>query len=135
MYKRIAAILFVLLLSPSIARAEVTGIAPAIVPIDAELGPISVTPAGWQSEIYPLPPSLPAVLPSWRSELRNALERAGIFRGGPGQPLSLSVKVMEFALTGDTLAVFARYQLESPRFGRTDLSDRRHDRFRGHQHR
>jgi hypothetical protein len=46
--------------------------------------------------------------------LRNALQQAAIFRGGSASPLSLSVKVMEFALTGNSLTVFARYQLESP---------------------
>ena len=71
-------------------------------------------PAGWQLEIYPLPPSLPSLLPSWRSALQNALLRAGIFRGGSAAPLSLSVKVMEFALSGNTLIVFARYQLDAP---------------------
>ena len=109
MCKRIAAILFVLLLSPSIAA-----IARAAAPIDAELGAISVMPAGWQLEIYPLPPSLPPLLPNWRSALRNALLQAAIFRGGAAPPLSLSVKVTEFALTGNTLTVFARYQLDSP---------------------
>ena len=47
------------------------------------------------------------------SALRSALQQADIFRGGSG-PLSLSVKVMEFALNGNTLTVFARYQLEGP---------------------
>jgi hypothetical protein len=54
------------------------------------------------------------VLPSWHSELQNALMRTAMLRGDPARPLSLSVKVMEFALTGNTLTVFARYQLNSP---------------------
>ena len=61
MRKRIVASLLVLLLSSPIAAADFnpSGIAPAGLPIDAELGRISVIPAGWQSEIYPLPPTLP----------------------------------------------------------------------------
>ena len=83
-------------------------------PIDAGLDGISVVPAGWPLEIYPLPPTLPPLLPSWRSALRNALLQAAVFRGGAAPRLSLSVKVMEFALAGNTLTVFVRYQLESP---------------------
>ena len=116
MRMRIAATLLVLLLSPSIAAADTNPakIARADVPIDSELDRISVMPAGWPLEIYPLPPSLPALLPSWGSALRTALQQAAIFRGGSAPQLSLSVKVMEFALTGKTLTVFARYQLDSP---------------------
>jgi hypothetical protein len=116
MRKPIVATLLVLLLSPPIAAADFNpaSIARPGVPIDAELGRISVMPAGWQLEIYPLPPTLPPLLPSWGSALRNALRQAAIFRDGSAPPLSLSVKVMEFALTGNSLTVFARYQLESP---------------------
>jgi hypothetical protein len=116
MCKRIVATLFVFLLSSSIAAADLdlAGIAPAAVPIDAKLGNISVVPAGWQLQIYPLPPTLPQLLPSWRSALQNALLRAAIFRGGSAPPLTLTVEVMEFALTGNTLSAFARYQLVSP---------------------
>jgi hypothetical protein len=109
MRKRIVATLVLLLLSPSIAHT-----ARAAVPIDAGLGEISVVPAGWPLEIYPLPPTLPSVLPVWRSALRSALLQAGIFRGGSAAPLPLSVKVMEFALAGNTLSIFARYELGSP---------------------
>jgi hypothetical protein len=105
---RIITTLFLLLLFPLLSHT-----ARAVVPIDAGLGDISVVPAGWPLEIYPLPPTLPSVLPGWHSALRGALLQAGIFRGGSG-PLSLSVKVMEFALTGNTLTVFARYELGSP---------------------
>ena len=116
MCKRIVATLLVLLLSPSIEAADFNPASSARpgLPIDAELGRISVMPAGWQLEIYPLPPTLQPLLPSWGSALRNALRQAAIFRGGSAPPLSLSVKVMEFALTGNTLTVFARYQLDSP---------------------
>jgi hypothetical protein len=116
MRKPIVATLLVLLLSPPIAAADFNpaGNTRPGVPIDAQLGRISVMPAGWQLEIYPLPPTLQPLLPSWGSALRNALQQAAIFRGGSASPLSLSVKVMEFALTGNTLTIFARYQLESP---------------------
>jgi hypothetical protein len=123
MRNRIVAALLFLLLSPSIAAADFdpAGIARAGLSIDAELGRISVVPAGWQLEIYPLPSTLQPLLPRWGSALRNALQQAAIFRGGSAPPLSLSVpplslsvKVMEFALTGNTLTVFARYQLDSP---------------------
>jgi hypothetical protein len=115
MRKRIVATLVLLLLSPSAGAADfdLAGIARAGAPIDAELGNISVMPAGWPLEIYPLPPTLPSLLPSWRSALQSALLQAGIFRGGSAPALSVSVKVMEFALTGNTLAVFARYELAS----------------------
>jgi hypothetical protein len=127
MRKRIVVTIVLLLLSPSAGAADfdLAGIARAAAPIDARLGDISVTPAGWPSEIYPLPPTLPPLLPGWRSALQGALLQAGIFRGGAAPPLSLSVKVMEFALTGNTLSVFARYQLDSPgsaaRFFQTDV--------------
>jgi hypothetical protein len=101
--------LFLLLLVPPFAHT-----ARAVVPIDAGLGDISATPAGWPLELYPLPPTLASVLPLWRSALRSALLEAGIFRGGSAAPLPLSVKVMQFALTGNTLQIFARYELGSP---------------------
>ena len=109
MPKRIASTLFSLgLLFPSIAGAAL-----AAAPIDAGLGDISVVSAGWPVEIYPPPSTLPSMLLGWRSALRSALQQAEIFLGGSG-PLSLSVNVMEFALNGNTLIVFARYQLEGP---------------------
>jgi hypothetical protein len=116
MRERIVATLLVLLLSPPVAAADFNsaGVVRAGLPIDAELGRISVMPAGWQLEIYPLPPTLQPLLPSWGSMLRTTLRQAAIFRGGSAPPLSLSVKVMEFALTGNTLTIFARYQLDSP---------------------
>ena len=116
MRNRIVATLLFLLLSPSIAAADFdpAGIARPRLSIDGELGRISVVPAGWQLEIYPLPPTLQPLLPRWGSALRNALQQAAIFRGGSAPPLSLSVKVMEFALTRNTLTVFARYQLDTP---------------------
>jgi hypothetical protein len=116
MRERIVATLLVLLLSPPVAAADFNsaGIVRAGLPIDAEIGRISVMPAGWQLEIYPLPPTLQPLLPSWGSALRTALRQAAIFRGGSAPPLSLSVKVMECAVTGNTLTIFARYQLDSP---------------------
>jgi hypothetical protein len=116
MSERIVATLLVLLLSPPVAAADFNsaGIVRAGLPFDAELGRISVMPAGWQLEIYPLPPTLQPLLLSWGSALRTALRQTAIFRGGSAPPLSLSVKVMEFALTGNTLTIFARYQLDSP---------------------
>jgi hypothetical protein len=116
MRKRIVATLVLLLLSPSVGAADFgfASIARAAAPIDAKLGNISVMPAGWPLEIYPLPPTLPSLLPSWNSALRGALLHAGIFRAGSAPAMTLSVKVMEFALNGNTLRVFARYQLDSP---------------------
>jgi hypothetical protein len=108
----IAATLLVLLLSRSVGATDFNLAAGP--PSDAEPGRISVVPAGWPLEIYPLPPALQSLLPSWRSALRDALRRADIFRDGSAASLSLSVKVMEFALTGNTLSVFARYQLDGP---------------------
>jgi hypothetical protein len=107
--RKLITTLFLLLLFQSFAHT-----ARAVVPIAARLGDISVVPAGSPLEIYPLPPTLPSVLPVWRSALRSALREAGIFRGGSGAPLPLSVKVMEFALTGNTLQIIARYELGSP---------------------
>jgi hypothetical protein len=116
MRKQIVATLLLLLLSPSVGAAEFgfAGKGRAAAPIDAEVGKVSVVPAGWPLEIYPLPPTLPSLLPSWSSALRSALLHAGIFRGGSAPAMTLSVKVMEFALNGTTLTVFARYQLDSP---------------------
>ena len=116
MRKRIIATLVLLLLSPSVKAADFgfAGMGRAAAPIDAKLGKVSVVPAEWPLEIYPLPPTLPSLLPSWSSVLQSALLHAGIFRGGSAPPLSLSVKVMEFALNGNTLTIFARYQLGSP---------------------
>ncbi len=117
MSKRSIAILLALLLCPSIAGAagfRPVSVAPAVFGIDAELGGISLAAAGPRLEIYPLPATLGPLLPCWRSALRDAMARADIFRGGPGQPIFLSVKIMEFALNGRTLTVFARYQLSRP---------------------
>jgi hypothetical protein len=116
MRKRIVATLVLLLLSPSAGAADFdfAGIARAVAPIDAKMGNISVMPAGWPLEIYPLPPTLPSLLPSWRSALQSALLQAGIFQSGSAPAMTVSVKVMEFALTGNTLTVFARYELGSP---------------------
>ena len=66
MRKQIVAILLVLLLSPSVRAADFgfAGMGRAAAPIDAKLGNISVMPAGWPLEIYPLPPTLPSLLPA-----------------------------------------------------------------------
>lgn len=117
MSKRSALILIVLLLSASPAAASgftLSGVGPAAAGIDAGLGGISLAAAGPRLQIYPLPPTLGPLLPRWRSALRDALRRADIFRGGPRERLFLSVRIMEFALTGRTLTVFARYQLDRP---------------------
>jgi hypothetical protein len=116
MRKWIVATLVLLLLSPSVRAADfdLAGIARAVAPIDAKMGNISVMPAGWPLEIYPLPPTLPSLLPGWRSALHSALLQARIFRSGSAPAMTLSVKVMEFALNGNTLSIFARYQLDSP---------------------
>lgn len=124
MCKRLLVTALVLLFSRSIAATEFgpAGIAHAAVPINATLGNIAVTPAEWPLEVYPLPPTLPSLLPGWRSALQSALLQAHIFRGGAG-PLPLSVKVREIALWGNTLQVFARYKLGDPAapFFQTDV--------------
>jgi hypothetical protein len=102
-----------LLFGPVPASADVTvpDIAPAVVPIYGQLGKVSVVPAGASLEIYPIAPAVEPVLRHWEAALQTALTRTAIFRGGASAPLSLQVTVMEFARSGDTLIVFARYRL------------------------
>jgi hypothetical protein len=109
----IAIVLVFLLFGPVPASADVTvsDIAPAAVPIYGQLGEVVVVPAGPRLEIYPIAPAVEPLLRHWEGALRTALTRAAIFRGGASAPLSLQVTVMEFARSGDTLIVFARYRL------------------------
>jgi hypothetical protein len=114
---RIFAITLALLLfRPVVASTDfsVNQITPAATPINARLGQISVVAAGPRLEIFPVPSSVAPLLSSWRSALRNALSRAELFREGASPSLSLSVTVMAFVRLGDTLIVFARYQLRDP---------------------
>lgn len=116
MFIRVFAILLVLLFRPADAAPDfsVAEITAAAAPINARFGEISVVAAGPRLEIFPVPSSVAPLLSSWRSALWDALSRAEIFRGGASPSLSLSVIVMEFARSGDTLIVFARYQLRDP---------------------
>jgi hypothetical protein len=85
----------------------------APMPIPAVLGDISVAPAGPIAWVYPVKPAAAPVLALWRDSLRTDLERAGLFSGN-GPPLSLRVRVMELTVSGNTVTVFARYQLWRP---------------------
>jgi hypothetical protein len=86
-------------------------VTPAPARIDAELASVSVEPAGRDRAVDPLPPSLAPLLPPWRAALQDALARKAIFRPGAPRRLSLMVKVLQYAVSGDTLTLFARYQL------------------------
>ena len=97
----------------SAAAAEVApgSAAPAAARIDASLASVSVAPASPLIAVYPLPSTLGLFLPVWRAALQDALERKGIFRAGAPRRQGLDVTVLEFALSGRILNVFARYQL------------------------
>jgi hypothetical protein len=82
-------------------------------PIPAMLADISVMPAGPITWVYPVTPAAAPVLALWRDSLRDDLERAGLFSGN-GPPLSLRVRIMELTVSGNTVTVFARYQLWRP---------------------
>jgi hypothetical protein len=53
------------------------------------------------------------VLALWRDSLHEDLDRAGLFSGN-GPPLSVRVRIMELTVSGNTVTVFARYQLWRP---------------------
>ena len=82
-------------------------------PIPAVLADISVMPAGPVTWVYPVTPAAALVLALWRESLREDLERAGLFSGN-GPPLSLHVRIMQLTVSGNTVTVFARYQLWRP---------------------
>ena len=82
-------------------------------PIPAVLADISVMPAGPITWVYPVSPAAAPALALWRDSLREDLERAGLF-SGDGPPLSLRVRIMELTVSGNTVTVFARYQLWRP---------------------
>lgn len=84
---------------------------PAAAQIDARLAGVTVEPASRDLAVYPLPSTLTQFLPIWRGALEDALTRQGFFRAGAARPLSLSVKVLEFSLSGKVLSILARYQL------------------------
>ena len=79
--------------------------------IDAQLMAVSVEPANRDLVVYPLPSTLSQFLPMWREALEDALKRAGIFSPTAPRRLSLTVKILEFSLSGKILTAFARYQL------------------------
>jgi hypothetical protein len=93
------------------ANLNVGSVTPAPARIDAELASVSVEPASRDRAVDPLPPSLAPLLPPWRAALQDALARKAMFRPGAPRRLSLMVKVLQYAASGDTLTLFARYQL------------------------
>jgi hypothetical protein len=86
-------------------------VTPAPARIDGELAGISVEPASRDRAFDPLPPSLISLLPPWRAALQDALTRKAIFHSGAARRMSLMVKVLQYAVSGDALTLFARYQL------------------------
>jgi len=90
------------------ALASVT---PTAARIDAGLAAVTVEPASRDRAVYPLPRSLPPLLPLWQAALQDAVTRQGIFRPEASRRVSIVVKVLEFSLSGKILSVFARYQL------------------------
>jgi hypothetical protein len=86
-------------------------VTPAPARIDAELASASVEPASRDRAVDPLPPSLAPLLPPWQAALQDALARKAMFRPGAPRRLSLMVKVLQYAVSEDTLTLFARYQL------------------------
>lgn len=94
------------------ATALTLGLArPGAAEIDARLESVSVEPASRDRAVYPLPSTLSQFLPMWRGALEDAVTRLGIFNPSAPRRLLLSVKVLEFSLSGKILTVFARYQL------------------------
>jgi hypothetical protein len=79
--------------------------------IDAQLAAVSVEPVSRDLVIYPLPSTLSQILPIWHEAREAALTRARIFSPTAPRRLSLSVKVLEFSLSGKILTALARYQL------------------------
>jgi hypothetical protein len=59
----------------------------------------------------PLPPSLVPFLPPRQAASQDALARKAIFHPDALRRLSLTVKVLQYAVPRDTLSLFARYQL------------------------
>jgi hypothetical protein len=84
---------------------------PTAAEIDAQLVKVSVEPASRDLAVYPLPSTLSQFLPMWREALEDALTRLRIFNPTAPRQLSLSVKVLEFSLSGKILTALARYQL------------------------
>jgi hypothetical protein len=62
--------------------------------------------SAWWQEVRSVP-----LLPPWQAALQDALARKAIFHPGAARRLSLMVKVLQYAVSGDTLTLFARYQL------------------------
>ena len=94
------------------ATGLILGVArPTAAEIDAQLVTVSVEPASRDLVVYPLPSTLSQFLPMWREALEYALTRARIFSPTAPRRLSLSVRVLEFSLSGTILTAFARYQL------------------------
>ena len=111
------------------ATALMLGVArPAAAEIDAQLASVRVEPASRELTVYPLPSTLSQFLPMWRGALEDALARLGIFSPSAPRRLSLSVRVLEFSLSGKILVVLARYELfgnppGAPVFGADILSN------------
>ena len=88
-----------------------SSVPPATARIDAELASVTVEPASRDRAVNPLPPTLAPLLQLWQAALQDALARQAIFRSGAPRRVSLVVKVLDFSVSGDTLTLFARYQL------------------------
>jgi hypothetical protein len=93
------------------ATALMLGVArPAAAEIDGQLASVRVEPAPRPHD-SPTTLDFVAILPMWRGALEDALARLRIFSPSAPRRLSLSVRVIEFSLSGKILVVLARYEL------------------------
>jgi hypothetical protein len=114
MRRHIIALLFLVLPScvpPPEAETTLSGVPAPMAWTDAALMTATVEPASRDRAVHPLPPALSPLLPLWQAALQDALARQAIFRSNAPRRVSLVVKVLDFSVSGDTLTVFARYQL------------------------
>jgi hypothetical protein len=96
---------------PPEAEMTLSNVPAAAARIDAVLAAVTVEPASRDRAVNPLPPTLSPLLPIWQAALQDAVARQAIFRSDAPRRLSLIVKVLDFSVSGDTLTLFARYQL------------------------
>jgi hypothetical protein len=90
---------------------NIGNVKPAPARINADLASLDVEPASRDRAVDPLPPSLLPLLPPWRDALQDALSRTALFTPGAPRRMFLKVKVLQFAVSGGALNLFARYQL------------------------